>query len=136
MNFKQLDMAARIYDQIKALDAEIIEIDRIALLVANGDTQSSFELKIEDIGGRNEEDGNVQSDQWGPIFAIQLRPIEDWLNSLNGHRFSGHPYRNNILKNQLSESSTMRILGVLLGDKQSKREALLDQLEAIGVAVR
>jgi hypothetical protein len=46
MKLEHLEQAIIIYNDIKELDKEIIAIDRIAMLVANGEIKSALELQM------------------------------------------------------------------------------------------
>ena len=142
MNIKKLEKATKIFEQIKVLDAQIIEIDRFAMLVANGEIKSSFELKVEDIGKKKEDEEKVSFDadgslikgdsipeysfriNWGSIIPCGLTGSSDKKNK-NEHLY----------KTELSENGTMQILGILLYEKQQQRQALIQKLQSYGVAV-
>ena len=141
MNFKKLEKATKIYEQIKLIDAQIIEIDRFALLVANGEIKSSFELKIEDIGKKKEDAGRVGFDEDGSLVKKGLQntlgldsyfmPVS-WLS-----RFSNPEQEcsknDHLLKHELGINATMQILGVLLCEKKAMRQSLLSNLESLGI---
>ena len=68
MNIKKLEKATKIYEQIKILDAQISELEKFAMLVANGEIKSSFELKIEDLGKQKEDAEKVGFDEDGSLI--------------------------------------------------------------------
>lgn len=66
MDLKNLQKATLIHASIKALDAEIIQIDKLAMLCANGKLTSSFELKcLEDKPEKlkMDEDGDIVKEE-------------------------------------------------------------------------
>lgn len=67
MKLEQLERATIIYNDIKELDKEIIAIDKIAMLVANGEIKSTLELKIEDIEKQNDDSQKISIDDDGSI---------------------------------------------------------------------
>lgn len=67
MKLEHLEQATIIYNDIKELDKEIIAIDRIAMLVANGEIKSTLELKIEDIEKQNDDSQKISIDEDGSI---------------------------------------------------------------------
>ena len=48
IDIKQLSKASAILEKIQTLDAEIIKIDKIALIVSSGQYESDFSLKVKD----------------------------------------------------------------------------------------
>lgn len=67
MDLKTIEKAAKILDRIKVLDNEIIEIDRIAMMVASDDTKSSFELRIENLSPDKEKQKSDLFDEDGSL---------------------------------------------------------------------
>lgn len=140
MKLEQLERATIIYNDIKELDKEIIAIDRIAMLVANGEIKSTLELKIEDIEKQNDDSQKISIDEDGSIVRNDYDIVGRMLYKLaipNFKKGCAEPKNENehILKNSLSENSTLQILGILLGEKQYKRKILLDRLHKIGVQI-
>ncbi|HZW66383.1 MAG TPA: hypothetical protein VFF23_11875 [Hanamia sp.] len=141
MDFKKLERATKIYEQLKQLDKEIIEIDRFAMLVANGEIKSSFELKIDDIGKKKEDSDKVGFDEDGSLIKGTSDSLYEqmrrsfYMPILSFGCDTGKETDKNVhlLKNELSENATMSILGVLLQEKQFKRTNLLTQLQRLGV---
>ena len=130
MNLKQLQQAAKILEKIKALDAEIIEIDRVALLVANGNSECSFSLNVKDTTPVKEE------------VEIEEQPRDTMTDFYRRYQLgilsiiSTEPKKEEkgfILNHTLSEENTLRILGILLGDRQQKRDELINKLNKKGV---
>jgi Lhr-like helicase len=60
MDLKELEKAQRLYARIKELDAEIISIERLALLASTKKTSIKLSLTIEDLekSQRFREDNN------------------------------------------------------------------------------
>lgn len=141
MKLEQLERATIIYNDIKELDKEIIAIDKIAMLVANGEIKSTLELKIEDIEKQNEDSQKISIDDDGSIVRNDYDSMYSrMLHSLAMPNFKkgySEPKKENehILKNSLSENTTLQILGILLGEKQYKRKILLDRLHKFGVLI-
>jgi len=142
MEFKQLEKATIIYKDIQALDKEIIDIDRIAMLVANGEIKSTFELKIEDIGKKNEdsqknsfdEDGSIVRNNYEDIHKRMLHSLSMPLFSFGCSETKKKNDNEHTLNNSLSENATLQILGILLCEKQEKRKMLISKLQKLGVS--
>lgn len=133
MNINKIEKLNKIIIKIKELDTQIIEIDKFAMLVANGETKSSFELRIEDL--ENKENVSPNEDGYGGIekYAAGLAfHIPSYITSkIRNISVSDE----NVLKNDLSVNSVLSILGILLFDKQEKRKNLIKKLEGYGVIV-
>lgn len=135
MKIKNLEKATKILEQIKVLDAEIIEIDKIALLVADGGNTLSLELKVQP-NNPNEKKEILDSD--GSLIDHN-KPIgyDGLFGGILGHyRSMCEPIKpftpHHILKKELNESSTLHILGLLLREKQFIRFSLIEKLEKLG----
>jgi hypothetical protein len=138
VNIKKLDKANKIYQQIKELDKEIIEIDKHAMLIANGEVKLSLTLNIDDLKKKEKEESKVKFDEDGSIV------VNDGVVSLSwSTMFIGLPTNVTEDKNkhtttfntQVIENEALQILGVLLYVRQQKREQLLDRLHKMGIAI-
>jgi hypothetical protein len=118
MNIKKLEKATKIYEQIKVLDAQIIEIDKFAMLVANSETKSSFELKCKDLGKKKDNEEKVGFDADGSLIKGQTegyRSMFDlWMPRLYTTTADKKNENEIVLKNELSVNAVMSILGILL----------------------
>lgn len=139
MDFKKLEKAINIYKDIQAIDKEITDLDRFAMMVVNGDTESSIQLKIVDIGKQEDdsptvsfgEDGSLVRPRldWGTLFKLRMTPFSYGSCELKNTSENEH-----CINYSLSENSMLQILGVLLCGKQEKRKELISQLERLGVS--
>lgn len=132
MNLTKLERATRLYAKIKVLDSEIIEIDRFAMIVANGDIKATLELTIEDPAEKVEAISDPQESAWDR-FAREhgIRILE-----LGSATWKPPNHKNQVLNRTISESTTLSILGVLLYEKQTQRKKLLDELDTIGIVIK
>lgn len=133
-SLKQLEKAAKVIAEIKELDKRIIELEKLAELVANGSTEHSFELKIKAPKADGEkvefdEDGSLVTNHFGGIaYALsgftltfgsdEKKPKED----KNTTTFKDTP----------SDVTTLHILGFLLSGLVTKREALINKIQKLG----
>lgn len=141
MELSKLEKATKIFNAIKVLDAEIVELDKVAMIVANGGGESSFELTINGVIVKDEtekvkfdEDGSLilPKENESPYRSIFL----DFALPSYFRRDEKKEEKNKtVIKNSLSEKSTMLILGILLEEKKMKRNKYLKQLEKIGVNI-
>lgn len=139
MKIKQLEKATKIFEKIKKLDKEITEFDKLALLIVNNKTNISFELNIETLKD-NEETMKFGIDGDGSLTYKLDYTIKDFLpwatrfSAMDIGAISNISKKNaNSLKSMLSETPTLQILGILLGEKQRERESLLLQLKSYGI---
>lgn len=145
VKLKTIDKAYKIYESIKQIDSEIIEIDRIAMLVANGCSKSHFELRVEDLQKAEQEKENVRFDEDGSLMMgfNGLRTPSIWEQITAGYRTGGHFGCESVnlnkhdrkLKWNLSEHTALKVLAVLLSDKKEQRDNLLIQLERLGISI-
>ena len=133
MTFKNLEKATKLYEKIKQLDAEIIEIEKFALIVANNETECSFEIRCKDFTKQKEDEEKVKFDENGSLLDSRR-----YTSLLNAYSFlSSIPRRytedknETIIKSQLSVNNVMAMLGILLNDKQTKRQHLIDKLSQL-----
>jgi hypothetical protein len=144
MNVKQLQKASRILEKIKMLDEEIIQIDKQALLIANGEVKIELSLKVKDLAKERKEAEKVQFDedgsliQGGGFYEMMRRSMGSGIMPAYQISFGGSDPKNEVKAESfetITERASLQILGVLLGEKQSKRLELISQLEKVGVEI-
>jgi len=132
MDFKKLEKAAKLYEQIKQLDADIIEIDKFALTVANNETESFFELRCKDLTKQKEKENKLEFDEDGSIKregdnTLRLSLLSGWMLPTNITITNDDI----VIKSQLSVNNVMNMLGILLHDKQTKRQQIIEKLNKL-----
>jgi hypothetical protein len=146
MNLKKLEKATKILEQIKKLDAEILELDRFAIKVANRDTDcnvsislvdKSPEVKREHIFG---EYGFLKPEYTGEQEKPKESSMYDIMHSLRMGWFGQqasikHVVVTDCLQHKLSDKETLQILGILLGNKHDARALLIKALNQMGVEI-
>lgn len=146
MNIKQLERSQKMYQEVKALDAEIIEIEKIAILVVDGNAEVNLSLTVKDTTPKPKESEKAQFDEDGSLKSTISRgagfDIRDpwssllpnyFASSLKSHSLSEHGC--NVLKSELSDNLSLSVLAILLDDKLKKREKLIKSLNRIGVTL-
>ena len=133
MDIKKFEKAQKAYLKIKELDKQIIEIENLAMQIANGENSVSFEFKLTDLNPKEEK---VKFDEDGSIYQFGIPEF------MAHHRifpvFGGAKPENDQTKKyniDISINASLQILGVLLHEKQINRTALLNQLNEIGVSI-
>jgi hypothetical protein len=146
MTIKQIETASRIAQEIKIIDGEIIQIEKHAMLIANGEVEINLNLKIKDLTKKQEEDNKVKFDEdrsiitgtWGGMRSAldHYRPYGMRLGVDFGTGCGPTtPTNETSFQQDIKENAALQILGVLLYVAQSKREQLIKKLEKIGVIV-
>ena len=132
MDIKKFEKAQKAYLKIKELDKQIIEIENLAMQIANGENSVSFEFKLTDLTPKEEK---VKFDEDCSIFHFAM---PDFMASRVFPVFGGGKPENDQIKKyntDISVNASLQILGVLLHEKQSSRTFLINQLNEIGVSI-
>ena len=145
MNLKKLEKATKILEKIKVLDAEIIQIDKFAILVASGETKINIDLKCENHRKKEDEANKVKFDEDGSIVRSSHDGDATQYYFPNGAFFSGflqqlklpsnEPKNETSIKQELSDTATLSILGVILCEKQEARRKLIESIKQMGFTV-
>ncbi len=145
MNLKKLESATKAFERIKALDKEIIELDKMAILIAGGDSKQLFELTVENKGKDQKQnvldaDGNLINGSTNDMyehFRAQMHRsmMHTFVLPFGGICDAGKSVQSNSVKIELSDTAALQILGVLLGEKQNERAQLIDMIKSYGICV-
>lgn len=137
MDIKKFEKATKILEQIKLLDSQIIEIDKFAMMVANGETKSSFQLICEDLEKKEQDDEKVEFDSDGSLIKGAGLEYKSMFELFMPRFKTTNPKKDNevVLKNELSVNVVMSILGILLYDKRNQREILIQNIKNLGVNI-
>lgn len=143
MNIKKLEKAYKVIERIKILDNDIIQIEKVAMSTANNTASSSFKLFVKNIGETDnkenilEEDGSLKKGSlefgvspfslWGSMFSFPRMGSEG--------KETKDKKDTTVLGYELSETATLKILAILLLEKQQLREELLKELEKFGLKI-
>ena len=138
MNIKTLEKASKIIEQIKKLDAEIIELDKYAMKLINSNSEINLTLSFDK---ENNESDKVNFDEDGSLINMPrmeyISPFFMTHNPLFGAGgFCGEPKKQNdteTLNRKLSESATLKIIGIILIELNDKRNDLISKVNKIGI---
>lgn len=125
MKIQELEKASKIFESIKVIDEEIIEIEKLAMRLASEDMEVTLKIEFP-----NEYKLGHDCE---PIVNECEKPF-----SFIGH-WRHRAYRmheqvsTQFVKQNLSVRAIMEVLGVLLKEKQAHRNYLLSSLERLGV---
>lgn len=138
MTIKQLEKASKIIEKIKKLDDEIIELDKYAMKLINSNSEISLTLSFDK---ENKESDKVSFDEDGSLISQPrmeyISPFSMFQNTMFGlGGFSGEPKKQNdteTLNRNLSESATLKIIGIILCELNEKRNDLINKVNKIGI---
>lgn len=134
MEYKLLKKAAITMERIRVLDSEIIQIDKLAMLCAEGKLKSTIELTAHE-----EKEEKLKLDDDGFIVKPTTDNKPSWhtggiLSFMMDYNTAPKAEENvHVIKTPLSESETFQFLGFLLQLKDTERKVLVKQLKEYGV---
>lgn len=142
MKIKDLSKAAKILEKLSILDKQINEIEKVAEMIANSETESSFtfSMKVKDVKKEQEESIKATIDSDGLLsFGDSGRGLSG-LSRLYGFSMfatdskSDKKDKSEKLNFDLSENESLGLLGLMIGKKQRERQELLIALSEYGVS--
>lgn len=134
MNASKFEKATIAFERIKQLDKQIIEIEKLAMLLADGSTKQSVSISIEDLS--ESEKGNILDKDESLIGSESISGISLWkvpygsVLSIKEDNQNEHK-----LAEPTSEKVMLQILGVLLHEKINERNYLIKQLEKMDIVL-
>lgn len=144
MNIKQLAKAQKIYSHIHQLDKQIIELHKVAQAINNGLSTLDISLNISDISSINVDNAFKEEDDGVGMFQQEFRKhflrfpiLGPWEGSLIGRNdfMSKDDDKRQVIKTDLSDVLSFKILSVLIQDKEEKRQLLINSLKSLGVKI-
>lgn len=133
MEIKKLKKATEVFKKIQELDKDVQELDKLAMLLVNNKMKVSFELRIEKFKGNQKKESEEIED-------VVIHPLHYFQREFFGRMPSGETksFSNKIdtsLNKTIPDTMALQILGVILDNNQMERQALLSQLENLGVKI-
>lgn len=136
MEISKMDSVLKIYQKIKDLDDEIIGLEKIGLQLVNDSTEVCFDLKINNHTEKEKEDALQKKDEYSTenIFDQLMRgSMMTYSSYLNGANKTNSNEK--VYSHKISVYTALSICGILLKDKQYKREELVNKLSEFGVKI-
>lgn len=145
LQIKDLDRINGIYKKVKKLDEQIIQLNQKAMMLAETPCEVKFSMSISNPQPPEDKDSDVIArgidnvtgygiefirprlhdliaSPWGSIYGINPQPPEDKKSK-----------NKSLVDAEVTESEALAILGILLGNKMRKRDALIKQLADMGI---
>ena len=142
INLTKLEKAVKILEQIKVLDKEISEIDRYAMMIANGEVTAKCELKFAKPNEKPNEKpkendtniNNILAERYGNNYTpfSLFRDIMRFANDLPTETKKEETL---LLKYDLTDKLTLSVLAVFLSDKQTERQKLINKIKSLGINI-
>ncbi len=130
MNLKRLEEAKRAFEVLQKLDQEIIQIEKIAMDIANNKRELKFSLGYEDTSKSKESvldsDGSIIP---GGMYSFSS------MSSIWSPIKETPPVKEIGVNEVISDTQALQMLGVLLHDKQLQRSNILEVFEKWGIDI-
>ena len=146
MKINQLQKALNTYEKIKALDAEIISIEKHAKLISNGDAKIDLRLSVQNLLDVDKEEKEKQQEKideeykspYGDLSSLwsQIRKpsfeIKFPHGGISGFQEAVKPHTKNF-EISLIDTIALEVLGIILSEKLKNREKLIFSLKRLGI---
>lgn len=129
MDLKLLARASKKIEVIKKLDQEIIELEKLAMMLADGNVGLRLSLTIEDFKKAAELEAKKAKEATAESIFSHLIYFSPFMTK---------PPEESATTNYsciISESIALRLLGVLLGHKMAERQNLISEIAQMGFRV-
>jgi len=141
MNVKDLEKASKLMEQIKALDAEIIKVEKFAVQLANHNHKAEIIFKAENLDDQAKQ--KVCFDEDGSLMTpgAEHRSRFDMFSSMINGGPRHYSFRcdqsvgTTVLNAQVTETDMLQMLGLLLHIRQEQRRDLIGELKRMGLVL-
>ncbi len=127
MNIKKLETARKFFDEIKELDQDILEIEKMAQFVASGSGKAKILLQTDE---PLPEKKKKKKEEVGIMRFSVMYMVDGQVQAPNDEKS---------ITTKLAVDPTpkvmLQVLGVMLMAKQERRSKLIESLESIGIEV-
>lgn len=145
MNLQKLEKATKILEQIKAIDAEIVSLEKIAIQLSNGQgVKLNIEVEIPseekkpnvfDEHGFIKDEFKGEKEEKGEESAIDTYIRFSPLSFLSGVRTGTSEKSSNKIdyESKLSDTDSLTIISVLMFRKNQQRQVLINKIEKLSL---
>lgn len=132
---KNLKKLSKIIEDIRNVEDEISNIEKIAEILANNPCRINLTLKVEDLKEKEKNDNKVEFDDDGSIVS-QMNQQISFIDMIYGGAFKkqNHNKDEGYIKKcdaLLNDVSSLKILSIIIKDKIEEREKLVKQLNKL-----
>lgn len=131
LTIKTFNRAKKIHDDIVALDAEIIQIEKLANEAANDKCKLFFNVKTENYTQAKKEkkeilteDNSLSSLWYHHLFTGIMPSTVDEIN-----------HKSNEYKFEFNDSECLLVLSIILKIKQERRSQLMSSIVKLGISI-
>lgn len=128
MHIKHVEKVSQLFERLKTLDAQIIQLDRIGFLIADGDTELNLTLLCVDLRKKAEEEATKKKEG---TYAGLGNP---WMLGIYSHR-EETPESSNVYQHGLTEEAALHLVHVLVWQLSCERNNIIKELQTIGVKI-
>lgn len=138
MTLPEIEKATKILASVKQLDSEIIAIEKMARTLSESIYDVDFSLSFTpiEINKRVEvldSDGFLKKDVSDSADAVRYSFVSIFESAMNNVKESiTNSSKKQSISEKVNESLALKLLAVILRDKQSKRDNLMVELRLIG----
>ena len=138
MTLPEIEKATKILASVKQLDSEIIAIEKMARTLSENIYDVDFSLSFTPIEINKkvevlDSDGFLKKDLPDSAEAVRYSVVSVFETAMNNMKESiVKSTKKPSISEQVNESLALKLLAVILRDKQSKRDNLMVELRLIG----
>jgi hypothetical protein len=140
LNINQIEKIKKIYERVKSLDENIGELEKLAILVSDKQTEINVTLSVKDMGAMKKETTKVKFDEDGSIVTGGRISGLSWILDWNDRTCKKEDeeetdkYTSSISW-AVSDKSAFRLMGMLMQEKKQERDILLKKLQSYGFKI-
>ena len=134
-----------VFEKIEKIMTEISKVESLATFASSNDFKAKFKLTLSDSTTKDHSDNREIKTH----MSDYIMPPSGWPTYFSPERFAERsglfeammrpePSKDDssTLSDQLSETATMQILGIILCEKQKNLKLLVDELEEMGFSLK
>lgn len=129
MNYSDVEKAVKIIERIKEIDAAIIRFEKLAMQAANDECEVGLSFSIEDY--KEIEPPVDVTHQYEGYEGLLSNMITNFRWRVVEEKSTKTTSEKEIVSNTIA----MQIFGLIISDKNIKRQKLINQLKQIGVTI-
>lgn len=136
MTASQFAKAQKLFDRLKELDAEILECEKYADMIANKKMEIKLSLKMNDLEAAEKEKHKVCFDGDGSLMSNYHRAYMSGLFGIMTPAANEKEKKyTDKYDSQIPDRVALKVLGVLLADKLEARELAIKALGKMGINI-